>query len=130
MHGDVSGKSARGVTELLAGGLAGQMALACLAVCDASMCARMCACLLCRLEAWLVAAVRTDSVPMLWARFTTFPNTPDSLKEREEHEIERGRERERERERKRESQNLLCWLAVGWMASSRLAGRLVVSLAG
>ena len=122
----MSGKLARGVTELLAGELAGQMAPACLSVWDASMCAGIRACLLCRLEAWLVAAVRTDSVPMLWARFTTFPNTPHRLRERGEYEVERGIERER----KRESQNLLCWLAVGWMASSRLAGRLVVSLAG
>ena len=108
----MSGKSARGVTELPDGGLAGQMAPACLAVCDAFMCACMCACLLCRLEAWLSAAALTDSMRIL-RRLYNLPNTPDRLREMGEYEIERGRERE--------SQNLLCWLVAGWLASCLLA---------
>ena len=120
MHGDVPGKFARGVTELLGGGLAGQMAPACLAVCDASMCACMCARLRCRLQAWLVAAVLTDSMRMLRRLYNLSEYSRQAQRE--------GRARDGERERERESHDLLCWLVAGWLARCRLAGRIVVLL--
>ena len=122
----MSGYSVRGVAELPGGELAGQMAPACLAVWDASMWGCMCACLLYRLEAWLVAAALTDSMPMLRRLYNLSEYSRQAQREGGECEIERGRERERERE----SHNLLCRLLAGWLTRCRLAGRLVVCLAG
>ena len=120
----MSGKSARGVTELLGGGLAGQMAPACLAVWDASMWACMCACLLCRLEAWLVAAALTDSMPMLHRLCNLSEHSRQAQTEGGECEIERGRERQREGESK------LALSAFGKLAGKLSVGRSARCLSG
>ena len=82
-----------GVTELLGGELAGQMALALSVVWDVSLRACMCACLLCRPKAWLFAAVLTDSMPTL-CRLYNLSEYSVKFRERGEYEIQRGGERE------------------------------------
>ena len=77
------------------------------------------------LEAWLVAAALTDSMPMLRRLYiTTFPNTPDKLSERAERAMERGRERKIIR-----SCSAGFWQA-GWQALGWPVGSLCVWLDG
>ena len=80
------------------------------------LCAHACvlACFAGFKRGWLLPSSRTPCVR--YADFTTYPNNPLGLKEREEHEIERGRERERV---------MTCsvgfwqavWQAVGWQVA-------------
>jgi hypothetical protein len=120
----VSGYSVRGVAELPGGELAGQMAPACLAVWDASMWGCMCACLLYRLEAWLVAAALTDSMPMLRRLCNLSEYSRQAQREGGECEIERGRERQREGESK------LALSAFGKLANTLSLGRSSRCLSG
>ena len=101
-----------GVTELLGGGLAGQMLLLAWLF-GMPLCAHACvlACFVGLKHGWLPPSSRTPC--LCCVGFTSFPTIPDKLRERGEYEVERGRERERESE--------LALLAFG-----RLAGRLSV----